>query len=70
MPRWEGKAVNDDAKKEPPLVFRTELAANAVVAKCQAAEIRANVKWQAEWSKWSEGFVIVARRHGHLCDIL
>jgi hypothetical protein len=62
--------MNDDAKKEPPLVFRTELAADAAVAKCQAAETRADVKWQAEWSRWGEGFVVVARVHGCLFDIL
>jgi hypothetical protein len=57
-------------KKEPPLVFRTELAANAVVARCQAAEMRPDVEWVTEWSEWSGGFVIVARAHGVLCDIL
>jgi hypothetical protein len=63
-------AVSNSAEREPPLVFRSELAASAAVVKCQVAETRPGVKWEMEWSRLYEGFVIVARRHGLLCDVL
>jgi len=62
------RAVTEDAEKGP-LVFRTKQAADAAVAKCQAAETDPEVTWRAEHrndGKWQ----IVGRVGCDLFDIL